>query len=506
MAAQGVHLIEKTNPADDAWAHALIGIGLGLVLLLVAFNATAMELISIWSTNSTYGYAWLVLPTLTYLLWHHRRRFFACRPAWSLFGIVAAGCCGTAWVAFDLANIGLGRQFAFVAVVPCIVLAAVGWRIFTRLAQFLVLLVLLVPTGEFLLAPLKILTVNIIVVAAALARIPHSVDGTVIFAGANRYVVIDDCAGLPYVLTALFLGLTFGLLVYRAAWKVGLFALLGIGCGILANGLRVVSIVMLDWLQGTRLELSSHILFQWMAFGLGIAVMIAVLMQVASEPLDADQPPPRHGARAGRQSLKAALAATVLAISVPQIALARIESGGGQASSREASAGNLLPERFGGWTRSVAPTVWSPAPRSPMRYALARYVRGDRQIEVFVAAANQRRQKVTGYAIDLVGSRNWLEGKHARLTDCSTRSCREVSVLELDRQSSDDVREIYYVYTLDGQIVGSALELQLRCAWNDLVGAPRRARIIALATDDKGLSTDDVAEAINALAYEGAGD
>jgi exosortase len=476
----------------------------------VAFNATATGLISIWSTNSTYGYTWLVLPTLIYLLWHHRRRFFACRPTWSLFGIAAAGFCGTAWVAFDLANIDLGRQFAFVAVVPCIVLATVGWRIFVRLAQFLVLLVLLIPTGELLLAPLKVLTVKIIVVATTLARIPHSVDGTVIFAGANRYVVIDDCAGLPYVLTTLFLGLTFGLIVYRSAWKVGLFALLGIGCGILANGLRVVSIVMLDWLQGTRLELSSHVFFQWMAFGLGIAIMIAVLMRVASEPLDnpldTDHPPPRHGARAGRQSLKAALAAAVLAISVPQIALARIESGGEHASSREAGVGDLLPEHFGGWTRNVGPTVWSPAPRSPMPYALARYVRGDRQIEVFVAAANQRRQKVTGYAIDLVGSGNWLEVKHARLSDCSTRSCREVNVLGLDRQFSDDVREIYYVYTLGGRIVGSALELQLRYAWNDLVGAPHRARIIALATDDKGLSTDDVAEAINALAYVEAGD
>src|SRR5262249_3035666 len=244
---------------------------------------------------------------------------------------------------------------------------AVGSRILTRLMQFLILLVLLVPSDDFLLAPLKILTVNIVVAAAMIVGMPYSVDGSVIFIGANRYVVIDDCAGLPYVLTMLFLGLTFGLLVYRSAWKVGLFALMGIACGIFANSVRVVSIVILDRLQGTRLELPSHVFFQWMAFGLGIAVMVAVLMRVASDPQQAaDGPRIADHARGGGQSLKAALAAAVLAISVPQIALGRINSTDKQTASGEAGAVDLLPEGFAGWTRDVAPTVWNPAPRSPM--------------------------------------------------------------------------------------------------------------------------------------------
>ena len=89
----------------------------------------------------------------------------------------------------------------------------------------------------------------------------------------------------------------------------------------------------------------------------------------------------------------------------------------------------------------------------------------------------------------------------ARHEAAATRACSSST-----RQFSNDVREVYYIHTLSGRIIGSALELQLRCAWNDLVGAPRRARIIASATDKKVLFTDDVAEAINALAYEEAGD
>ncbi len=140
---------------------------------------------------------------------------------------------------------------------------------------------------------------------------------------------------MPYVLTTLFLGLTFGLLTYRSAWKIGLFALFGITCGIFANGLRVVSIVLLDWIQGTRAELSSHVLFQWVAFAFAITLMVAALMWLKSEP---EEPAPLaqtgRGAHGGGRSLFAALCATVLAISIPRIALAHINFDGTSATSR----------------------------------------------------------------------------------------------------------------------------------------------------------------------------
>jgi exosortase len=484
------------------WANALLGIGLGLVVLVFAFQSTAMELVSIWSASTSYEYAWLVLPALAFLLWHHRQRFSADRPTWSLIGIAASAACGVAWLVFDLVNIGVGRQLALVAAIPCIVLSAVGVRVFARLAPSLTLLALLVPSGDFLLPPLKSLTVNIVAAAAALAHIPCSYDGQVIFVGANRYVIIDDCAGLPYLLTTLFLGLTFGLLMYRSAWKIGLFALLGIGCGIFANGVRVVSIVMLDWIQGTRMELSSHVLFQWVGFAFAITLMVAVLMSLASEPEEpAYCAQMGRGARAGGRSLFAALCAAALAVSIPRIALAHIDSGNQPAGSREIGAGDLLPERFAGWTKRTAATSWNPAPRTPIPYALARYARGDQEIEVFVAATERPTHKVTGYAIDLVGPGQWLEANRRLLSNCLFPRCEEVHALELDRQFSNDVRHVYYVYALGGRIIGTALELQLQRAWNGFIGAPQQTRIIAVASDGEAeLRPADIAEALNALA------
>ena len=75
--------------------------------------------------------------------------------------------------------------------------------------------------------------------------------------------------------------------------------------------------------------------------------------------------------------------------------------------------------------------------------------------------------------------------------------------LELDRQFSNNVRHVYYVYAVGGRIIGSALELQLQRAWSGFVGAPQQARIIAVATDGEAeLRPADIAEVINALASD----
>src|SRR5438270_11311619 len=119
---------EAVQQVRAGWRNAFLGIGLGLVVLVVAFQSTAMQLVSIWSASTTYSYAWLVLPAVAYVLWHPRARFFADRPSWSPIGIAASAGCGVAWLVSDLLNIGVGREFALIAALPCLVLSAVGVR------------------------------------------------------------------------------------------------------------------------------------------------------------------------------------------------------------------------------------------------------------------------------------------------------------------------------------------------------------------------------------------
>jgi hypothetical protein len=70
------------------------------VILVFAFEARRCN----WSRSGRLDdlqLRWLVLPALAYLLWHHRKRFFA-DPRLGLTGIAASAGCGVAWLVFDL--------------------------------------------------------------------------------------------------------------------------------------------------------------------------------------------------------------------------------------------------------------------------------------------------------------------------------------------------------------------------------------------------------------------
>jgi len=97
--------------------------------------------------------------------------------------------------------------------------------------------------------PLRVLTVKAIELFAVVAHLPHSVEGFVIFIGANRYIVVDECSGLAFVTLGAFLGYSFGCLLYRSFFKIFLLAALGAFLGIVSNVVRVNAIVLIDWIR-----------------------------------------------------------------------------------------------------------------------------------------------------------------------------------------------------------------------------------------------------------------
>lgn len=481
-----------------AWPWALAGIGLGLAVLAASYRSTALDMSGLWRVSSTYAYAWAVLPSLAYLLWHHRRRFAGVPLTPGIAGILATGACGLGWLIADLANLAVGREAALVAATICLVLAATGWKAFRQLAPFLALLPLLVPTGDLLIPPLKWLTVHTIAAASALAAIPHSVDGNVIYTGINRYVVIDDCAGLPILLNSLFLALTFGLLVYRTVWKIALFALLGIACGIAANGLRVLSIVAVDWVQGTQMDLASHAYFEWVAFALALAVLFAVLTQITPEATAHDVAPAQDGHGVGPRCFLAASCAALLAVAIPQLAVGHIARYDSTDLLQQSDI--ELPKQLAQWAQRGKSDAWLPAPRIPVLHDEARYVLHGREFTVFIAASDVASRKITGYSIDLIGPGAWRESKRDVLSGCTADSCRRIQVLELLRRDSPDIRRVYYVYAIDGSFADTALTLQLRLAWARLFGARPTARLIALVSEGKTvLQTEEIVQLFDAL-------
>ncbi len=241
------------------WFPALVAVTLGIAGVLGAHAPTVIEIGGTWASSTTYQYGWAVLPTLGCVLWYSRRRLAATSPAANLIGVAAATLAALLWLAADVLNVSEGRQVALVGSVAAIVMAAVGWQVFRRLLPFLALLAFVIPTGEFLLLPLRRLTVAFIEGFAYVSGLPFAREGFSLYFDGQRYVVVDSCAGLPFVLVGLFLGLTFALLLYRSEGRIIALTLAGGVLGILANAIRVVAIVATDYVHGTQLGCVSKV-------------------------------------------------------------------------------------------------------------------------------------------------------------------------------------------------------------------------------------------------------
>ncbi|MCG8503046.1 MAG: exosortase [Sphingomonadales bacterium] len=476
------------RPTAARWT-VLAALALASTAMLSAHAETVAHAVSIWNSSDTYQIAWVALPTLAYLMWHHRARFSALALTGSALGVVAAGACAALWLAGDLMNMAEARHFALVAGICATVYAALGWPSFRMVATFLTLLVFLVPTGTFLLTPLKYTVIGFAKTFAFFTGIPFQNEGFRIYVGAQRYVVIDECAGLPYLLMGLFLGLTLGLLLYRRWWRIAMLTALGGVLGIVANGIRVSGIIAYDYVTGSELDLAGHGYFALPALAVSFAILFFVFhkLQPEREPAAGLANAGAPLGRAYAPILPALLAAAVMA--APPVLLR--DAGDVQAQAPAL----VLPASPMGWTQQSYVGDWSPrASTTGGTWTLVEYARGNERIAAFVAEARSRADKISGAGIDLSGGGNWMLVLRERPKVCAEGSCHEVTHDKYVLRDTDRIRHVYRVYNIGGSLTASKLDLRMRRAWRHLSEGTSQARLIAIATEDpEGLPAADIA-------------
>lgn len=476
------------------WFPALVAVTLGIAGVLGAHAPTVIEIGGTWASSTTYQYGWAVLPTLGCVLWCSRRRLAATSPAANLIGVAAATLAALLWLAADVLNVSEGRQVALVGSVAAIVMAAVGWQVFRRLLPFLALLAFVIPTGEFLLLPLRRLTVAFIEGFAYVSGLPFAREGFSLYFDGQRYVVVDACAGLPFVLVGLFLGLTFALLLYRSEGRIIALTLAGGVLGILANAIRVVAIVATDYVHGTQLEL-THSYFQWAALAATILLLMA-LVAVLKPERSAETPQRlRRGLGRGRPQV---VVYALLAAALPAMAPYVLDD---QPPVAEATASALLPANLAGWQRYPHDTDWAPTAHGAASSTLASYSGPLGVIDVFLATATGRRDKVTGGSINLTGDGAWIPATNQALKACTDNECFHVRHTKVLLRESKRVRHLYVALALGVDVVPSPAELRLGRAWSQVRGNQLPARLLAVSSEaPAGLPPSDVVAVLKAVA------
>jgi len=473
------------------WQNPLIVLMVSVLVLLVSYWQTITETVAQWQGNSAYQFAWIVIPTLLYLLWHNRNQFKQHPATGSLLGIPAAALCAGLWMAGDLVDIALLRQMALVLGVIAIVLAATGVRLFVALLPTMSVLFFLVPLGDLLLGPLKSALINFIEVFTTLTGLPYTRDGFTFFIDAHDYKVLDECSGLPYFLAGLFLGLTFALMIYRSWWKIFALTVFGGAIGVIQNFLRVGGIVVYDRLTGHQLTVPEHVYLELPAVLLCFGLLFFVFSRLSREKtlLDATAVTTELPSQTVVTSKGAVAIVAALAILVAAPLLSRIEPAATEHTAQQIQ----LPPGIGEWrVQAIAPS-WNPAISGiEINQSGAVYSSGDASIEVYVAQALSDSAKISGGAVSMAGADEWMLASTTVEQLCLENHCIDVLKYSLRPHDGARVRYVYSAYLLGGDIFTSVLELRTQRAWNRWRGRNALPRLAAVMHD--GDQTTDPAE------------
>ena len=349
-------------PAPQAGTRNALLVALLLLLPLLVFHTTALELASIWQRSETFAHGYLILPISLWLVWRQRAALapLPLQPYWP--ALLALAACGAAWLLADLVEVGIVRQYALALALPLTVLAVLGQRIARALLFPLAFILFAVPVGEGLIPPLVDLTANFTIDALRLTGIPVLRDGNSFSIPSGSWSVVEACSGLRYLISSITLGCLFAYLSYRTAWRRAAFVLASILVPLAANGARAYMIVMMGHLSGMTMAVGvDHLIYGWVFFGIVMLLLFWIgsfwredhLQAGAGAVLAAPAPPlPLRPLAGGAAAVLAVLAVW------PAVA-ARVDQAAAVAAPVKLALASPTPagQEFTGWAPDFAPAT-----------------------------------------------------------------------------------------------------------------------------------------------------
>lgn len=459
------------------WKHALLGTAAGCLLATLILWPTLISLTEVWRRNQAYQFAWLVVPVIAYLLgWYHRPTTLLARPNPDISGIVVAIVAALCWIAADLMTIDAGRQFAFVLGIQGVCMAALGWRSYWKLSPILWLMFLMIPSGDLLQPHLRHFTARIIELFAIALHLPHQANGFLISIGKNDYVVLNECAGLPYFLLATFLGYVFGLMLYRSIYKILALALFGGLIGILSNVLRVTGIVLIDWIRGSQMPLTAHGNVQWIALIICFGLLFLVLGKLDedgfAEARSSTLPIPANRLRQWAPVL-AGLAVSIVA------------GGSSWLVAKNSPAQNnrpprSIPQSVAGWQLTTPEGVWSVSTQNSTRSLSLNYRRGEESLHVRVVETMTPEAKLQESDVAPGKTDIWHENSIVSQPACVGSECVNLAHTTWENGKTEERQHVYSTYALGNFYTTSKLALRAAHGWARLTGRNSAPRLIGL--------------------------
>ncbi len=248
-----------------------------VLAIVLIYNATVWSMVQIWARSQTFAHGFVVVPICAWLIWRQRHSLAAVaqRPnPWALALLVPIG---LLWLLADIANVQVITHYAVVAMLPVAVLAILGRRFAWAIGFPLAYLLVAVPFGEFLIAPLIDFTARFTVAALQLSGVPVYRDNNFFSIPSGNWSVVEACSGLRYLIAGATLGTLYAYLNFASLGRRLIFIVISLVLPILANGVRAYLIVMIGHWSDMRMAVGiDHLIYGWLFFGLVLLALFWV--------------------------------------------------------------------------------------------------------------------------------------------------------------------------------------------------------------------------------------
>ncbi len=271
-----------------AWRRPLLRLVLVWLTLAILFRADWGAMAAQWWDISTYNHILLIPAIIAWLVWQRLGQLARLRPDSWWPGLMIFAVAVLIWVLGAFAGLAIIRQFGAIAMLITASLTLLGPRVGAGLAFPLGYMLLLVPFGEELVAPMQMVTAAMTVAMVHWSGIPAAIDGVFIDTPAGLFEVAEACSGVIFLI-AMF---AFGVLaahVCFTSWRrrIG-FMMLSLVIPVLANSVRAWGTIFAAQYVGVeRAAGFDHIVYGWLFFALIIAATLALSWRYFDRPRDA---------------------------------------------------------------------------------------------------------------------------------------------------------------------------------------------------------------------------
>jgi len=459
----------------------------GLALVGAIYWHTFQSIVQKWAGDAAFSHGFLILPLAAWLAWRERARLVAVELAPSTWGVLATAACTLAWMVAKATGVLVIEQFAAVAMVPALVLAAFGWPVIRILWFPLLFLFFAVPFGRAFVPVLMQVTADFATLLLQWSGVPVFRSHMLISIPAGNFEVARACSGLNYLITSFVLGVLYAYLNFRD-WRKRLLCVMAfIVIPVVLNGLRVYfTILVSHWTDMRYGPGYEHVTFGRIFF----VVIILLLFWVGRRWHDHDEVGSAARRKvAGSAGLRRAPWPLAVACVVALIGPWLLEASVSHANSALANPSALarMPAPAGSWQGPLAQVdeeTWRPLYHGGIVEEQARFRAPDgASVDVFVAVYGLgRTQGAEMISYSNIIATNERKSLASEVTRRIESDGHQIEVRELKLNHGPAGRLVWYWYVVgDHAATGTFATKALEAAMVLTRGATSE-RIVVLST------------------------